>query len=294
MKYLVMETHLSYAVVLDEKGNFLKVCNMNYEPGDEVVDVIRMKEEEKTKVFSFTSLKPALGLAASFLFISLIIWQLFFFSIGAIGININPSVRLEINRVERVLEAVGTNNDGITLLEGLDIKGMPYDEASVLLAKRAYELGMLEDGSQVRLDILKGKDAWSEQALTKISDRLSETITINIEIIREQEFEPIVIPIEPRTTEPEKEEEDESETPSGVDAKPEPVPTPVTDDLSDYDDYTDYDDHIDDYTDYSDDVDDYSDYSDDYSDYEDDYDDVSDYEYEEESDYEYDDSDYDD
>ena len=36
MKYLVMECHPAYAVVLDEKGRFLKVANLNYEPGQTV------------------------------------------------------------------------------------------------------------------------------------------------------------------------------------------------------------------------------------------------------------------
>ena len=32
MKYLVMECHPAYAVVLDEEGRFLKVSNLNYGP----------------------------------------------------------------------------------------------------------------------------------------------------------------------------------------------------------------------------------------------------------------------
>ena len=30
MKYLVMETHPAYAVVLDEEGRFLKAANLQY------------------------------------------------------------------------------------------------------------------------------------------------------------------------------------------------------------------------------------------------------------------------
>ena len=33
MKYLVMECGLSYAVVLDQEGRFLKVANLNYQIG---------------------------------------------------------------------------------------------------------------------------------------------------------------------------------------------------------------------------------------------------------------------
>ena len=36
MKYLVMETHPAYAVVLDEEGRFLKAANLRYQVGDTV------------------------------------------------------------------------------------------------------------------------------------------------------------------------------------------------------------------------------------------------------------------
>ena len=42
-KYIVMEFHLSYAVVLDEDGRFLKVANRHYQVGQTVTDVIEMQ-----------------------------------------------------------------------------------------------------------------------------------------------------------------------------------------------------------------------------------------------------------
>ena len=42
MKYLVMETHPAYAVLLDEKGRFLKAANLNYQVGDTVQNIIEL------------------------------------------------------------------------------------------------------------------------------------------------------------------------------------------------------------------------------------------------------------
>ena len=42
MKYLVMETHKSYAVVLDEEGAFKKVANFGYNVGDKVDYILEM------------------------------------------------------------------------------------------------------------------------------------------------------------------------------------------------------------------------------------------------------------
>ena len=39
MKYLVMETHPAYAVLLDEEGRFLKAANLGYQVGVRVEEV---------------------------------------------------------------------------------------------------------------------------------------------------------------------------------------------------------------------------------------------------------------
>ncbi len=40
MKYIVMECHLSYAVLLDEEGHFLKAANRGYQVGQTVYDPV--------------------------------------------------------------------------------------------------------------------------------------------------------------------------------------------------------------------------------------------------------------
>ena len=40
MKYIVMECHLSYAILLDENGRFIKAANLHYETGQTVTDII--------------------------------------------------------------------------------------------------------------------------------------------------------------------------------------------------------------------------------------------------------------
>ena len=43
MRYMVMETHLAYAVVLGQDGSVLKVANRRYQVGEKVNDIIPMK-----------------------------------------------------------------------------------------------------------------------------------------------------------------------------------------------------------------------------------------------------------
>ena len=45
MKYLVMECHTGYAVLLDEEGRFCRAANPGYEVGQTVEDPVLMREE---------------------------------------------------------------------------------------------------------------------------------------------------------------------------------------------------------------------------------------------------------
>ena len=47
MKYLVMECHKGFAVVMDEESRFFKAANMHYEVGQTVTDPMILKEEKK-------------------------------------------------------------------------------------------------------------------------------------------------------------------------------------------------------------------------------------------------------
>ena len=43
MRYMVMETHLAYAVVLGQDGSMLKAANRDYQVGEIVSDIIPMR-----------------------------------------------------------------------------------------------------------------------------------------------------------------------------------------------------------------------------------------------------------
>ena len=49
MKYIVMETKLGYAIVMDSKGRFSKVVNLDYEVGQELEDVLSFEMENTRK-----------------------------------------------------------------------------------------------------------------------------------------------------------------------------------------------------------------------------------------------------
>ena len=62
MKYLVMETHPAYAVVLDEEGRFLKAANLQYRVGDTVQHIVELRQARPRAPALW---KPLSGLAAA-------------------------------------------------------------------------------------------------------------------------------------------------------------------------------------------------------------------------------------
>jgi len=76
MNYIVMETNLSYAVVLDEKGRFKKVANLNYEVGQKINDVYEMKEIKEEFYLSKKMFATLATLAAVFVFVFSLIFDM--------------------------------------------------------------------------------------------------------------------------------------------------------------------------------------------------------------------------
>ena len=113
MKYLVMETHPAYAVVLDERGRFLKAANLHYQVGETVEDVVELRLPPARR-----RLRPAWGAvgalaAAACLCLGFFgYWQPNFVPYGTLRIQINPDVELSVSKTDRVLDLRGLNADG--------------------------------------------------------------------------------------------------------------------------------------------------------------------------------------
>ncbi|MBQ7098829.1 MAG: hypothetical protein IJO05_03815, partial [Oscillospiraceae bacterium] len=113
MEYLVMECHSSYAVVLDHQGRFKKVANLGYQVGQEVSTVVELRQPKPRGVIHW---QPVLTAAACLCILFVGIWQTALLSMGTVLIQINPQIRLSVNRMERVISAEAVNADGAKVL----------------------------------------------------------------------------------------------------------------------------------------------------------------------------------
>ena len=237
MKYLVMETHPAYAVVLDEEGRFLKAANRRYQVGDTVGDIIPMQDVSGGRKISFPvkALAGAAGLAACLCLTFFGWYQPNFTPYGTLRIQINPDVELTVSRTDRVLDLEGLNGDGLDLIAGYEYQGKSRDTVADDLLERAMDMGYLSDGDTVSISVSSGDAGWQAreeaQVLEQLEERYGQTILIVVGDGQEEEAPSgsqatddmeVVIPVEPVPAPPPSPDPPPAPTPA-----PTPIPTPT-------------------------------------------------------------------
>ena len=139
MKYLVMETHPAYAVMLDENGRFLKAANLRYQVGETVEEIVELKVSRPAKAAVWKPLSGLAALAACLCLVFFGYYQPNFTPYGALRIQINPDVELTLSRNDRVLELEGLNPDGQDLIAGYDFGGKGREDVTGELVERAID-----------------------------------------------------------------------------------------------------------------------------------------------------------
>ena len=229
MKYLVMEVHPAYAVVLDEEGRFLKAANLRYQVGDTVWDIVELRRLKEKRPALWKPLSGVAGLAACLCIVFFGYYQPNFTPYGALRIQINPDVELTLSRTDRVLELEGLNADGQILIEGYDYGGKDREDVTEELVERAIGLGYLSDGETVSITVTSADADWQareEQAAREdLEERYGETIVIQIGPAPEEPpATEVVIPVAPPepepTPEPPPEQTDPPVVPDDTDDRP--------------------------------------------------------------------------
>lgn len=184
MKYLVMETHPAYAVMLDENGRFLKAANLRYRVGETVEEIVELKASRPAKAAVW---KPLSGLAALAACLCLVFFGYYrpnFTAYGTLRIQINPDLEMTVSQTDRVLDLEGLNADGADLIEGYAYQGKDRETATEELVERAIEMGYLSDGDTVSITVESSDSDWQareeEQVRRQLEERYGERIVIQL------------------------------------------------------------------------------------------------------------------
>lgn len=247
MKYMVMECHLSYAVVLDEEGRFLKVANRHYEVGQTVTDIVEMqvpqsavqKKKANKWMYSLAAMAACLVLMVTSVF------QMGQMTYASVYMTINPEVRIDVNRNDVVVGLDGINPDGNDLIAGYEYKKKDLDLVMEELVDRAIDMGYLHEGGQISLVLDADSDEWiivhSDTLTTQLNEHLNEKLSVTIEVTdTKEQSNQVVIPVAPE------EESDYSESDYGETEQTTAPPVSSQPSESDYNDSS-YDDGQSDY-----------------------------------------------
>ena len=193
MKYMVMECHTGYAVLLDEEGRFWKAADLHYEVGQTVENPVLMKQPQpsgRRRITRLVSSTVAAVAACLFLFFGFGYYQNYLRIYSSIYLSINPEVQMDLNRYGNVVRLTGTNEDGAKLLEGYSGRGKDKLTVADELIDRAIEMGFLSEGGQVSFFIDSPEDAlfqeYGTELRAEINEHLDGRITITIEIVNYQ------------------------------------------------------------------------------------------------------------
>ena len=151
MKYIVMECHPGFAILLDEEGRFRKAANFRYEVGRTVTDPVWMNEVPERKRQTKRWVRSGLAAAAAcfVLVFGINFYENFLKPYSFIYMNINPEVEMDLNRRGTVVKVIARNEDGEKLIEGYSARGKDEVEVADDLIERAIEMGFLTDGGGI-------------------------------------------------------------------------------------------------------------------------------------------------
>lgn len=213
MKYMVMECHSAYAVVLGDDGRFLKVANLHYEVGDTVTDVTELSiPQPKQNTQKTLQRRWLTSLAAMAACLVLVITSLFSANqrpYASVYISINPEVRIDVNRKDMVVGIEGVNEDGITLVSGYHYQGKNLDLVVDELVDLAIDMEYLHAGGKIVLS-LDADEEWITSHQEHLTNHLNQHLVPKIPVIIDVETKkhhdtdppvptaPVVIPVTPQ------------------------------------------------------------------------------------------------
>lgn len=93
---------------------------------------------------------------------------MWFLPVTAIGLNINPSIELLVNTLDRVVGVKGINSDGLELVRSLDVYGLPYDEAMQRILISDELSPYLDENSMISITVVDNRDNHAELVLSKV------------------------------------------------------------------------------------------------------------------------------
>lgn len=188
MKYLVMECHKAYALVLSSDGKFLKVANRNYTVGQRVESVIELSlPQDQAGGSSSIRMIRFVSAAAASLLLLFTGWSGLLRPYGYIHMHINPDIGIRTNRLGYVLEVEAEDEDAALLLRDYRFRFAKTDQVIREIADLCVEQEFLQEGGEIRIYAKSSDRKWVEEEESRTKVMLEQYYQGEIRIVIEEE-----------------------------------------------------------------------------------------------------------
>lgn len=156
MKYMVMECHEGYAVLMDEESRFVQAANLRYKVGQTVTDPVLMNAEELNRgrismhISKFVAAAACLTIAVS---AGAFYYSSNYKTHSTVLISSEANVRMELNKKGKVLNISTENADSNEIIKNYDGKGKDMLDAANDIIDIEKDKGIIESGDTVDIYI---------------------------------------------------------------------------------------------------------------------------------------------
>lgn len=156
MKYMVMECHEGYAVLMDEESRFVEAANLRYKVGQTVTDPVLMNAEETARgrismhISKFVAAAACLTIAVS---AGAFYYSSNYKAHSTVLISSEANVRMELNKKGKVLSISADNAESDEILTNYNGKGKDMLSAANDIIDIEKDKGYIESGDTVDIYI---------------------------------------------------------------------------------------------------------------------------------------------
>lgn len=201
MKYIVMECHGGYAVLMDEAARFVKAANMHYEVGQTVTDPILMEEKpEKAPSRNITVIRRFAAAAAGLALFAGVGYSYYYSNLkphSTVVICSDADICLSLNRKGTVIRASSSDPEGNDVLKEYSYKGKDKLEVAGDILEIEMSKGYISSGDTVRMYVSSESPEKSGDYKTELEDGIKGLdLKISVHEIGEKAAAPDPVPPE--------------------------------------------------------------------------------------------------
>lgn len=189
MKYIVMECHDAYAVLMDEASCFVKAANLHYTVGQTVTEPVLMEESSKKAASPVIIMRRVGALAACAALVAAGGYQYYAKNLKAssvVTIETETKFSMGINSKGEVVYLTSEGDSGADILEDFDAKGKDQLTVANELLERELSKGYLAGGDSVEV-VIDTKDTTEYDVLKNDLEKGIAELHLNANVVSKGE-----------------------------------------------------------------------------------------------------------